>query len=104
MHKFARMVIIHNGTQRSSEVNEKTASILVKSGRYRYEKDKVPMSISEAHVYIEAKLIELAEREAIIEAKERLLSEQINQTNGIIIEKVGDSEFGQPKRRGRKSK
>ena len=77
---------------------------MVKSGRYRYEGDKVPMTINEATKYIEAKLIELAEREAIIEAKERLFNEQINQTNGIIIEEVRDSEHGQPKRRGRKSK
>ena len=104
MHKFAKMVIIHNGTQRKSEVNEKTASILVKSGRYRYEHDKVQMTISEASIYIEAKLIELAERESVIEQKEKELNEQINKTNGIIIEEVGDSELGQPKRRGRKSK
>jgi hypothetical protein len=104
MHKFAKMVIIHNGTQRSSEVNEKTASILVKSGRYRYETDKVPMTINQAAIYIEAKLKELAEREAIIEAKERLFNEQINQTNGESIEEIRIDELGQPKRRGRKSK
>ena len=104
MHKFAKMVIIHNGTQRSSEVNEKTASILVKSGRYRYETDKVLMTINQAAIYIEAKLKELAEREAIIEAKERLFNEQINQTNGESIEEIGVNEPGQPKRRGRKSK
>lgn len=77
---------------------------MVKSGRYRYEHDKVPMTISEASIYIEAKLKELAEREAIIEQKEILLKEQINQTNGESIEEVGNSELGQPKRRGRKSK
>lgn len=77
---------------------------MVKSGRYRYEHDKVPMTINEAYIYIEAKLKELAEREAIIEQKERLFNEQINQTNGKSIEEVGLNELGQPKRRGRKSK
>lgn len=98
------MVIIHNGTGIKSNVNDKTASTLVKGGRYRYEHDTITLSPNEALTYIDAKIRELAEWEARLEERENELLNQINKTNGSIIEKVGNSEFGQPKRRGRKSK
>jgi len=98
------MVIIHNGTGIKSNVNEKTASTLVKGGRYRYEHDVVTLTAPEALTYIDAKIRELAEWEARLEERENQLLNLINKTNGSTIEEVGDSELGQPKRRGRKSK
>lgn len=100
------MVIIHNGTGIKSNVNDKTASTLVKGGRYRYENDVVTLTAPEALTYIDAKIRELAEREAAIEERENQLLNLINktETNGSIIKEIGDSELRQPKRRGRKSK
>lgn len=98
------MVIIHNGTGVKSNVNEKTASTLVKGGRYRYEHDVVILTAPEALTYIDAKIRELAEREGAIEERENQLLNLINKTNGSTIEEVGNSESREPKRRGRKSK